>query len=111
MTCRSSGTEDTLITLRPRLPSSSLRPPVALKGLAAGRATDSFFDGAALCQRSTPSAEASPVMVGMLANSWIPPARTVATSACIRPAPTSSPITKPGPPAAWNSLTSAVPFG
>jgi hypothetical protein len=41
----------------------------------------------------------------------MPPARTVSTSPCIRPASTSSPITRPGPPAAWNSFTSALPLG
>ena len=48
---------------------------------------------------------------GSSSSNRTPPARTVNTSPCIRPASSSSPITKPGPPAAWNSLTSALPLG
>jgi hypothetical protein len=44
ITWRSSGTADTLITLRPRLPSSSFSPPVALNGADAGRTMDSSRD-------------------------------------------------------------------
>jgi hypothetical protein len=41
----------------------------------------------------------------------MPRSATVATSACARPAFSSSRSTKPGPPAAWNWFTSALPFG
>ena len=36
---------------------------------------------------------------------------TAAASSCRQPASISSRSTKPGPPAAWNALTSALPFG
>ena len=111
ITWRSPGTDEILITLRPRLPCSSLSPPVALKGAETGRATVSSFDGAADFQESGRSSEGVPASTGMPANSRMPPARTLSTSACIRPASSSSPMTKPGPPASWKPLTSAVPLG
>ena len=41
----------------------------------------------------------------------MPRSATVATSAWASPALSSSRSTKPGPPAAWNWFTSALPFG
>ena len=49
---------------------------------------------------------------GSLAVAASPPSpATVSTSACSRPASSSSRIRKPMPPAAWKWFTSAVPFG
>jgi 2-dehydro-3-deoxyphosphogluconate aldolase / (4S)-4-hydroxy-2-oxoglutarate aldolase len=87
-TCRSSGTAETLITARPMLPCSSLSPPVAAKGAAAGRSTLSSPLAPAGRQASAPGAPC-----GIAVNSRRPPSRTVSTSSCIRPASSSSRIT------------------
>ena len=105
ITWRSSGTAATLITLRPRLPVSSFRPPVRLNGSEAGRTTDASRE-APIGVHCRPRSN-----VGSRVYSRRPPSRTVSTSSCISPASSSSRMTKPGPPAAWNWFTSACPLG
>jgi hypothetical protein len=92
ITCRSCGTADTLITLRPRLPVSSRRPPVRLNGCPAGRTMLSSPDAPMSLQRS-PGVPSACAQSGMRVYSRRPPSRTVSTSSCIRPASSSSRIT------------------
>ena len=95
-TCRSAGTEDTLITLRPSAPCKSFKPPLALKGSVTGRTTSRSLLAPASRQANTPCASAC----GIRVNAPSPSGRTVSTSACSNPASSNSRITKPGPPAA-----------
>ncbi len=107
MTCRSSGTAETLMTARPRLPVSSFSPPLGENGASAVRTTcvSPLVAGSAV-HRSCPS-----FRPGTSACARRPRVLSAGTSACIRPASISSRSTKPGPPAAWNWFTSAWPLG
>ena len=102
------------ITQRPWLRVSSFSPRVALNGSVAGRTMFGSRDGPMSCHVRACSLspwERAGVRAGTRVNSRIPPSLTVSTSSCINPASSSSRITYPGPPAAWNWFTSAVPFG
>ena len=55
ITWRSCGTAETLMTLRPRLPVSSFRPPVGLKGSLAGRTTEVSREAPMSCHASLAS--------------------------------------------------------
>jgi hypothetical protein len=103
-TWRSSGTAETLITARPRLPVQQLEAAVGAERLRPAH------------DASSPLARGSRASAG----------RAVCCGACRSRAgafghrghvvvhqagSSSSRITKPGPPAAWNWFTSALPFG
>ena len=107
ITMRSSGTADTLITARPRLPSSTRRPPSARNGSSAARSTPV----AALLRHRSRQTQPSVVEHGSCAIAAMPVPKMVLTSPCSRPASSSCAIRNAMPPAAWKWFTSALPFG
>ena len=95
--CRSSGTAETLITARPKLPVNNFRPPSSPNGAVAVRTIAASIGVAG---KSRQRSCFSPFDVGTLPYSRKPPGTTVFTSLCIVPLSINSRITKPGPPAA-----------
>ena len=101
------STAEVLMTDRPRLPRSSLRPPSAENGFDTGRRIFSSCDFSAASRHTSLLSTRN----GSFAYADSPGPQTVIADSCARPASMSSRTTNAMPPAAWNWFTSASPFG
>src|SRR5688500_12393134 len=98
---------EVLMTERPRLPRSSLRPPSEENGFDTERRIFSSCDLAGASRHTSFESTRN----GSFAYDDSPGPQMVIADSCASPASMSSRTTNDMPPAAWNWFTSASPFG